>query len=451
MITAKFLAPLILNRNVSLRIPYNTGAPDCLDRQSLCFWEQFDVESVLDTKLPSCTMTDLNRRTPNIEDRGEADYFHGREAILDDFKERMQSAEGDPKRGTTFLIQAAPGAGKTALLHECAQRGKARGWQVAEIDPDGLFDPVELSEALRIPTPDKRKETSGKINLKVVEKTVTSEHHMPKTVGILNSDQTPLLLLLDEAQDLRTSFFPRSEEFRIASKCLKAIHNGKLKRPVMLIAAGLGTTKEAFRELGVSRFKDNCYIELGRLRREAERAVIVDWLQLNGRAKGDPLLWADPIAADTHGWPQHVSAYAQVAARQVRADRRRMTPAGLQSVLAAGRVKRERFYKSRADGIDEHHRAAIAQAFVNVRGDHTQTRAAIMECLLQTGAEKSEAAAVFNHALQKGVLDHRNGRYIIPIPSMRVWFLDNYLIGYNKSAGTGRPDMPGKGETGPVD
>ncbi len=32
-----------------------------------------------------------------------------------------------------------------------------------------------------------------------------------------------------------------------------------------------------------------------------ERVVIQDWLQLEGRAKGDPTPWIDAIARETHG------------------------------------------------------------------------------------------------------------------------------------------------------
>ncbi len=372
-------------------------------------------------------MTDSNDRTPNIEDRGKAEYFHGRKGILVDFKERLQFAEGDTGKGTTFLVQAAPGAGKTALLAECARRGKARGWQVAEIDPGGLLDPVELSRALRHPAPDKRRETSAAVDIKIFSGKSTSEYHMPQTVDILNSGKTPLLLLLDEAQDLRTSFSFQSKEFRIVSQCLKAIHNGKLDRPVILLSAGLSATAQAFSDLGVSRFKDNCYVELGRLRRKAERAVIADWLQLNGKAKGDPRIWIDAIAAEAYGWPQHVSAYAQVAAFQVRADRRKMTADGLEAVLRAGRVKRTKFYKSRAKGLKKKARQCIARAAVQLDADGHIDEDVLMAFLLEKFRE-DEAREIFTHALHKGVLDMQDGELVIPIPSMRDWFLENYLI-----------------------
>ncbi len=215
-------------------------------------------------------------------------------------------------------------------------------------------------------------------------------------------------------------------------------------RPVILLVAGLSATKRAFKDLGVSRFKDNCYVELGPLKPEAEREVIKDWLKKDGRAKGDPAPWIDVIMQRTHGWAQHVSACAQAAAFQVRTDKRKMTPQGLQTVLEVGRMKRMKFYKSRAEGLDEDHRMAIARAFAGAHEDQTQTRKAIMASLLQD-AGNQEASDIFELALQNGVLDNRNGRYAIPIPSMLDWFIDNYFIEPNP------PDTLSSGQNFPPD
>ena len=62
------------------------------------------------------------RSTPPLTaafDRGASKYFHGRRQILRDFRKLAERAI-QAKSGTTFLIQGAPGAGKTALLAECA-------------------------------------------------------------------------------------------------------------------------------------------------------------------------------------------------------------------------------------------------------------------------------------------------------------------------------------------
>ncbi len=49
-------------------------------------------------------MSDFEGPNLDLEDRGEAKYFHGRTGILDSFQRRLKWADQDPKKGTTFLI-----------------------------------------------------------------------------------------------------------------------------------------------------------------------------------------------------------------------------------------------------------------------------------------------------------------------------------------------------------
>ena len=375
-------------------------------------------------------MSDFTDPNPDLKDRGEAKYFHGRTGILDSFQRRLKWAEQDPKEGTTFLIQAAPGAGKSALLYKCAELAEGQGWETLKINTKALWDTDALCQILEGGWKhlldeiavnagfDKWIQIQGAAKFKL-------PGHTPQSVIERGNDQ--LLLLLDEAQTLGTGMAPTDARYETVKVFLDSLHNGGASRPVMLLTAGLSATKRAFKDLGVSRFKDNCYVELGPLKEEAEREVIKDWLKKEGRAKGDPAPWIDAIMQKTHGWPQHVAAYAQAAAIHLRATGRQMTPAKLKEVLEVGEMKRIKFYKSRAEELDEDHRTAIARAFASAHEDQTQTRKAIMESLVKA-VGKQEADTVFKRALKNGVLDHRNGRYVIPIPSMRRWFIDNYFI-----------------------
>ncbi len=375
-------------------------------------------------------MSDSDRRSPNLKDRGEAKYFHGRKGILADFKERLEFAEQDTKEGTTFLIQAAPGAGKSALLHECTKLAENTGWEAVRVNTRALWDTDTMCQKLGdgwMPLLDEIAVNAGFDKWIQIEGAAKFKlpGHSPQS--IIERGKDPLLLFLDEAQILGKQSDRTQEHRELMQNFLNSIHNGEMGRPVMLLTAGLSATKRAFKDLGVSRFKTNCYVELGPLKPEAEREVIKDWLKKDGRAKGDPTPWIDAIMQKTHGWPQHVAVYAQAAALQVRGDKRVMTPQGLQAVLEVGEMQRTKFYKSRAEELDEDHRMAIARAFASAREDQTQTRKAIMASLLQD-AGNQKASDIFKLALQNGVLDNRNGRYAIPIPSMFDWFIDNYFI-----------------------
>ncbi len=60
-------------------------------------------------------------------DRGTAAYFHGRKDIISSF-EIVLSDTITLNAGTTFLIQGAPGAGKTALLTKLSEKAQGEKW-----------------------------------------------------------------------------------------------------------------------------------------------------------------------------------------------------------------------------------------------------------------------------------------------------------------------------------
>ena len=375
-------------------------------------------------------MSDSDRRSPNIEDRGEAKYFHGRKGILADFKERLEFAEQDPKKGTTFLIQAAPGAGKSALLHECARLAAIEGFAVAEVDPHKLLDPEVLHESIDTSWMRWRRwltQGSASIDVGLFKAGVVVGGAAKTPLGVIEKGKGGLVLLLDEAQLMNDLAVGTGIPFIGAKALLTAIHNGRTGRPVMLLTAGLSATKRAFKDLGVSRFKDNCYVELGPLKPEAEREVIKDWLKKEGRAKGDPTPWIDAMMQKTHGWPQHVAAYAESAAIHLRATGRQMTPEKLKEVLEVGEMKRIKFYKSRADGIMRKERQCLARAMANVEADGTIDKDMVITTLREVCSEE-KAEEVFALALSNGVFDLQGDSYVIPIPSLRRWFIANYYI-----------------------
>jgi len=80
--------------------------------------------------------------------------------------------------------------------------------------------------------------------------------------------------------------------------------------------------------------------------------VIRDWLIKEGRAKGDPTAWIDVIAQKTHGWPQHITAYGDAAAKQIRHDGGVMTSAGLEAVYQVGKERCEAYYEQRVVGFE---------------------------------------------------------------------------------------------------
>ena len=93
-------------------------------------------------------MSDFVDPNPDLKDRRKAKYFHGRKGIPGRFHRRLKWAEKDPSEGTTFLIQAAPGAGKTALLHECTKLAENTGWGAVLLNTQALWDTDTMCQRL---------------------------------------------------------------------------------------------------------------------------------------------------------------------------------------------------------------------------------------------------------------------------------------------------------------
>ncbi|MXZ16864.1 MAG: ATP-binding protein [Rhodothermaceae bacterium] len=376
--------------------------------------------------MPESLRPDASHVSDYVADRGPARYFHGRERILSNFNKLVKESV-EAQGGSTFLIQGAPGAGKTALLDQCEKHAKACEWDVTNIGVGALWDPNNLLASLGLGEKYKGTERSTQIGFKNFLGWGFKSTRPQSTVkDILNNGNTPLLLILDEAQALGDEKVPPDNHRSTAIEVLEAIHNGKLERPVILLAAGLGTTKTAFGSLRISRFKGGCFVELGALGKEAERAVLQDWLIKEGGAKGNPTAWIDAIAQKTHGWPQHITAYADAAAKQIRKDNGDMTSTGMEAVYRLGMERRDAYYKQRVNGISRKERFSLARLVKNVPIRDGLDKEDIEATLSQEyGPDKAQD--LFNRVLERGVLHSQDGVYTIPIPSMHNWLVSNYV------------------------
>lgn len=363
-------------------------------------------------------------------DRGPAKYFHGREDVFEKFSKLAKDAK-EVKGGSTFIIQGAPGVGKTALLYECEKLAEKDGWDVVDLKtPAPLGDPAALRDVLG--TGKVRNVLWGIGNIlanKFAGTDLTS--NMPKAtasaISVLEKRNNPLLLILDEAQLLGKQYRPVGQQASIMTSVVSAIHNGKLNTPVILLAAGLGGTQQAFRELGISRVSKRCFIELEPLEYEAEHAVIRDFLVKDGGARGDLSEWIEAIASNTHGWPEHIVSYGDVAKSLLRTNHGRMTAEGLSAVLNYGRIGQIDYYKGRVEELRKKHRVCIASVIKDIPFGAPFDIDIIEDTLAEHfgSPEAKRLVALIN---EKGVVDQRDGEHVIPIPSMHTWLVESYAI-----------------------
>ena len=358
-----------------------------------------------------------------FRDRGAAKHFHGRKTILLEFQKALAESM-ESKGGTTFLIQGPPGVGKTALLAKCWDEAEERGWGVAEIDPEDLWNPDELRKTLGLP-PQERKvgKTTGwgldKI-FNLSRKTETEINAPLDTpADILKLKTAPVLLVLDEAQHLGEDGGVPEEHRKSVRTLLDQIHNSRLGKPVILLAGGLGMTDKALEALGLSRLAEECTFDMEPLEEEEERQVIKDWLKKEGKAKGDTKEWVDAIAEETHCWPRHIHSYSTSATHVLKQSEGEMTAEGLRIVMEKGRVNRRKYDRGRTKNLAYNEFMGLAELFQHVSLEIGLTDEEIKRAIGKSGFERS---------LSKGVLYRKGLRYSIPIPSLRDYMVREWLV-----------------------
>ena len=240
-------------------------------------------------------------------------------------------------------------------------------------------------------------------------------------IDVLKRGKSNLLLILDEVQHLGQSAAPLGEYAGIAAVVLDSIHDGKLGRPVILLAGGLSTSRRALKTLGVPRFSAKCTVLLGPLSPGETRRVLHDWLTKDGQAKGAPSAWIEAVSKETHGWPQHILVYVDAALKQLHEDHRLMTSPGLRAVLLQGRTNREAYYAGRTEDFTPVQLQRLAQALAASSTAHEMSHETHMTTLANLHDYKRAAEQLFFDTLHTGVLARSGRGYEVPIPSLKSW------------------------------
>ena len=345
----------------------------------------------------------------------------------------------DTNGGTIILFQGPPGAGKTALLHECRERAREAGWYTAKVDGEALCGPGILAQKLGVHRPTKtiERDRDGisvgiKAMLQILFRAEAgTEHEFPgdpaETVLQEASGTYGVLLTLDEAQDLQGAGEISSAAKNAIRVSLRDIHNGEVGAPVVLVAGGLGTSQKVLESFGISRFRRRRAHLLGSLSSPEARAVIHDWLVKDGGASEDhPELsrWIDTLAAECHGWPQHLQVYAQQAAGWLEYHNGELIHGVPLDVLVEARRDRLEYYAGRVTDLEDPDRVILANMVRDKGKGGTLLKKELIAALTEDRT-RAEAEQLFDKLLHKGVITG-TGRYHIPIPSMRDWLVREY-------------------------
>jgi len=123
--------------------------------------------------------------------------------------------------------------------------------------------------------------------------------------------------------------------------------------------------------------------------------------------------WIDAVAEQTHGWPQHIIAYASSLANHLSGITPDMSDSGLNSVLQVGREEQIAYYEDRFKGISPSARHAMAKLFA--KKPIGMDPEWVIDGLSESYPEE-KATALFKCALDQGIIDvQKDGYCRIPI------------------------------------
>ncbi|MCY4217216.1 MAG: ATP-binding protein [Flavobacteriaceae bacterium] len=365
-----------------------------------------------------------------MKDRGKAEFFRGRQEQLEAFNKLVERAEKE-KSGTIFLVQGAPGVGKTAFLEECEEKMDKETWDVIWCDPDVLWDVNQLRKSLRLGNQVQIAKSFIELGVESLIKIGVYFKLADRTIiGSINNRRKKrgLLLILDEIQDLGEKASPPDKvaERRVRNT-LYQMHNWKMKKPFILLVGGLGMSKSVLKQYGISRFNRKCAFNLGALNKEAEKEIIKQYMTKKGGVhENNPNLhhWIHTIVTETQGWAHHITGYGIVLSEQLKENQGVLNEKELEQVLKKGEEERFSYYEQRVEDIDIQKRKLITSLLKKKIPEMSEDD---MVSFFKKTFDYEKSKDLFDVALEKGVF-HQNedGAFVVPIPSMQTWMLHRF-------------------------
>ena len=248
-------------------------------------------------------------------------------------------------------------------------------------------------------------------------------------------------MILDEAQGLEVY------DVKSVLPLITRLHTGDHGGPFLAVFAGLAYLSGVLRERGISRFSQGHEITLSALASEEATEIVLRMLT-EFRVHGDKELksqWAQTLAKESCGWPQHLHVSMQALAAQLPAA---ITPGGLEpvdspfgsEVLKASTQAREQYYERRIDDELVVALDLVAETLQRIgRGSSRADVVAHIREIAQPGhgtrslPEGHNAKMFLDRMIRRGVLQHApEHKLVCPIPSLR-----NYIKRLAKSSAPG--------------
>ncbi len=367
-----------------------------------------------------------------------------------------------------MVFQGAPGAGKTALMHECMEAVRLHSnpqdpWVAVSIDPGTLSYPADvvsdlihaaneetqrLSKLAPDTIADKLNEwldlgrrLYAELSSRGVSAAGFSVGGRPQADGRSDSARSSgsvfrnaavllenfhIVVFVDEAQN--------TPEGATTKAVLDSLHRDPKGIPLVAAFFGLSDTEDVLRRCGLSRLSDERIVNLDPLPLTDAKASVrymIDAYYAGSEEQKE--VWTNALAELSQGWPQHINRVGVATGRVIRGNKGRLEPQLLEQAIEKGIERKNDYYDRRL-------KAGYPQAelYIKLALAATQDADGVLSIdqlrsLSTSELEKTRTSFddFLRQSLHAGLLAPAKGlltRYKFPIPS-----LGDYL----RSAATG--------------
>lgn len=389
-------------------------------------------------------------------DRYREPFFCGRVAEYEAFRRGTLALARSVVGGQTLVFQGAPGAGKSALMHECIAAVRIHStpeepWVAVEVEPGTLGSPSATAEAIadaldaeraRLATSTSRLRGAIEKGAQRARGTFASAARrgggvMGASVGGESSRDrvareafrsiekkcrgARVVVFVDEAQNTPAG----------AMDVLDCMHRGLTGVELLPVFLGLGDTADVLSDRGFSRPPAERLLDMPPLAERDTRASLgmaFDAYDVRGRDRAE---WLAALADLSQGWPQHLNRIATSAVRVAKQHGMNVDRAPLVDALAAGSASKTEYYRTRLRGLPPEYLGLykrLAMQMPSSGGRPSLAEDEMRDLARAAGIEKQEDYAKWlEKSLHQGLVapsPGRSGHYCIPIPSLGGYLRD---------------------------
>ncbi len=407
-------------------------------------------------------------------DKNSTQFFAGREKLISAIETTVNELSNDIRQLSiedvtsdqrTWLIQGAPGAGKTALqwylrdrwladkdgpvvvnalLGDLADRDKLAASIANKILPKGedqLWTERTVSHTAGVQAKlDASRTTSESIPRGALDLADLRRLYQKPRMHWLRrllpfgrrkvAEPRPVVLIIDEIQAMNSE----------AGEVLHDLHVGVAGLPVIPLLAGLAWSQERLREAGISRFNTGQMSHVQTLTplqpEEAAESVKLMlrayYVTATDKEAEDIACW---IAGLSDGWPQHLRHYMRALAGNLAANKGNLSELDRNWVQAEGDAKRQSYYLDRLQGtLVVEHSGVLAQVAKNIGNIGCRYKELVKMLDNHRWRKNSEPDEVmpenmepraFVQEMIRSGIAHKTGKQVtIPIPSFKRFLIE---------------------------